>query len=227
MPANLPTGLKVTVSPGLRARTSQFLLVGSLSVLTSMTTGAIAPAQAQLFNSPVDRLPTAERVTLRSGKPVVTGQNGSYVAKLLVTASPDVVWSVLTDHNNYSRFLPNVASSKVLQSNGNRKIVEQVDERQIFLMNVRSRLRSAVTETKKQRIDFRLINGDLKELQGSWQIEPVAPYRGAKPNQILITQEVKAQPKSGTPKGTFYNIFKSSLAETMNAFRQEIGRRSR
>ncbi|MGH2413795.1 MAG: SRPBCC family protein [Microcystaceae cyanobacterium] len=192
-----------------------------------MATIAVTPSvSAELFNSPVDKLPVAERVKLRNGQALVTGEKGKYTAKVLVTASPDIAWEVLTDYDNFSKFLPNTVSGKVLTVNGNQKVVEQVDTRQVFLMNVQSRIRSAITETAKSRIDFRQIDGDLQSLDGYWQIEPVALYSGAKANQVLITQVVDAQPKSGTPKGIFYDLFKNSLGEIMTAIKKEVDRRT-
>lgn len=192
-----------------------------------MATIAVAPSvRAGLFNSPVDQLPVSERVKLRNGQVLVTGEKGKYTAKILVTGSPDLAWEVLTDYDNFSKFLPNTVSGKVITVNGNQKVVEQVDTRQVFLMNVQSRIRSATTETPKSRIDFRQIDGDLQSLEGYWKIEPVAPYSGAKANQVLITQVVDAQPKSGTPKKIFYSLFKDSLGEIMIAIRKEVDRRT-
>ncbi|NMG07047.1 SRPBCC family protein [Brasilonema sp. UFV-L1] len=200
------------------------LFAGYFSVIVTI---AVTPSvSAELFNSPVDKLPVAERVKLRNGQALVTGEKGKYTAKVLVTASPDIAWEVLTDYDNFSKFLPNTVSGKVLTVNGNQKVVEQVDTRQVFLMNVQSRIRSAITETAKTRIDFRQIDGDLQSLDGYWKIEPVAPYSGAKANQVLITQVVDAQPKSGTPKGIFYNLFKDSLAKIMIAIKKEVDRRT-
>ncbi len=195
--------------------------------ISVMATIAVAPsACAELFNSPVDQLPVSERVKLRNGQVLVTGEKGKYTAKVLLTASPDIAWEVLTDYDHFSKFLPHTVSAKVISVNGNQKVVEQVDTRQVFLMNVQSRIRSATTETPKSRIDFRQIDGDLQSLEGYWKIEPVAPYSGAKANQVLITQVVDAQPKSGTPKKIFYNLFKDSLGEIMIAIRKEVDRRT-
>lgn len=206
-------------------RFSNRLFAGCLFVITFVASTLPIPTYAQLFNSPVDRLPVAERVALREGKALVTGENGKYIAKILVTASPETVWGVLTDYNNFPKFLPNVVSSQILQKNGNRKVVEQVDARQVLLMNVRSRLRMENVETHKTRIDFKLIEGDLKQLKGYWLLEPVSAYPGAKSTQILVTQQVEVQPTSATPKGIFNNIFKESLQSTLQAISKEIGRR--
>lgn len=196
-----------------------------LSVLAFMATLSIMPAQADLFDGPVDRLPVAERVALREGKIVVTGSEGQYVGKVLVTASPEVVWSVLTDYDNFYKFLPNVISSQVLETNGNRKIVEQVSNRQVLVVKVKSRVRTENTETNRERIDFRLIEGDLQQLQGYWKIEPVSVYPGAEPTQILITQTLEVQPKSGTPKDIFYAIFKKAMGDNLKAIQKQVNQR--
>ncbi|MCU0518154.1 MAG: SRPBCC family protein [Oscillatoria sp. Prado101] len=202
------------------------LIAGCLSVLAGMATVPAVPVRAGLFDGPVDRLPVEERVALRNGKTVVTGVEGNYVGKVLVTAKPDVVWSVLTDYENFPKFLPNVVSTKIVGANGNRKVVEQVSERQVFLVSVTSRVRTENTETEKQRIDFRLVDGDLKELQGFWLIEPVSEIPGREQTQVLITQEVQAKPKGGTPEGMFYDIFKGAIEGNLKAIQKEVNKRS-
>jgi ribosome-associated toxin RatA of RatAB toxin-antitoxin module len=199
----------------------------SLAVLGSvlMSLSSISSVRAELFNGPVDRLPAIERDALRKGRVVVNGDLGKYEAKVLVQASPKAVWSVLTDYANLSKFIPNLASSKVLENKGNRKVIEQIDSRQVFLINVRSRTKLAIQETFQKQINFQMVDGDLESLQGYWKMELVSTYPGAKPTQVLITHNVNAQPKSSVPQSTFYDIFKGSLSETLAAVSSEIKRR--
>jgi ribosome-associated toxin RatA of RatAB toxin-antitoxin module len=200
----------------------QVLLVNVSVLLISM------PAfSSGLFNSTVDQLPTEQRNLLRQGQPLITGEQGKYTARVLLNTSQDLAWDVLTDYSNIAKFMPNVVSSTVLSANGNQKVIEQVDARQVFLITVRSRIRSAITETAKSRIDFRQIEGDLKSMTGYWVVEPIAPFRGAKPNQVLITQVIEVTPQSGTPKEIFYSIFRSSLGENLSAIRREVTRRTK
>jgi ribosome-associated toxin RatA of RatAB toxin-antitoxin module len=204
-----------------------YLVAGSICVIHAI---AFSPAtSAKLFDSPIDQLPVSQRVTLKNGKSVVTGEKGNYTARVLVTASPNTAWSVLTDYVSLSKFIPNMVSSKVISANGNQKLVEQVDKRQIFVTTIKSRIRLAIVETAKSRIDFRSVDNDSQGVQsmvGYWKIEPVAAYSGAKTNQVLITQVVEVKPKSGTPEDIFYNVFKSSLEQTMKATGKEVIRRS-
>jgi ribosome-associated toxin RatA of RatAB toxin-antitoxin module len=180
------------------------------------------PVRAALFDGPVDRLPAIERDSLRNGQTVVTGEKGKYVARVLVTASPDAVWRVLTDYANLYKFIPNMTSSKILESYGNRKVIEQVDTRQVFIVSIVSRTKLAIEETDRKQIDFRLIDGDLSKMEGYWKMEPVSSIPNRPANQVLITYTVNAQPSDSTPADAFYGIFKDALNDTLQAIKNEI-----
>jgi ribosome-associated toxin RatA of RatAB toxin-antitoxin module len=209
--------------------TIQFKPIGrwlaGVTMLGLVSIAGMAPVRADsgLFNSPVDQLPAATRTILKSGSSVVTGEKGKYVAQVLVTGSMDTAWSVLTDYNNAARFLPNVESNKVVETRKDTKIVEQVSFQQVFLFTIKSRVKLLLTESNRQRIDFKLQDSDqLQSMTGYWKIEPIEPYQGATPTQVLITQVVESQPKSGTPRQTFYDIFKNTLSKTMSAIGREM-----
>ena len=180
------------------------------------------PAHADLFDGPVDRLPSIQRDSLRKGQTVVTGDRGKYVARVLVTASPDAVWRVLTDYGNLYKFIPNMSSSKILENRGDRKVIEQVDSRQVFLVPIVSRTKLAITETNRRQIDFRLIDGDLAKMEGYWKIEPVSTVPRRPPTQVLITYSINAQPNGSTPADAFYSIFKDALGDTLQAIKKEV-----
>ena len=188
----------------------------------------VLPVRAALFDGSVDRLPSSvERDSLRKGQTVVTGEQGKYVARVLVTASPQIVWQTLTDYANLYKFIPNMASSKILESRGNRKVIEQVDSRQVFLISITSRTKLAIQETAQKQIDFRLIDGDLAKMEGYWKIEPVSTAPRRPPTQVLITYTVNAQPNSSTPADAFYSIFKEALGGTLQAIKQEVNNRNK
>ncbi len=187
---------------------------------------ATIPAKAELFNSALDRLPATERVALRQGKSLVTGSNGKYIGKVLVRATPATAWQVLTDYNNFYRFLPNVVSSKLVQNDRDRKVFEQVQLVRVFVITKKARVRIAVKETYPKQIAFSLVEGDLKSLQGAWRIEPVSPYPGAPPNQVLIVHQVNADPGAIAARGVFYSVYKNTLENTMVALKKEVEKRS-
>jgi len=156
---------------------------------------------------------------------VVTGEKGKYVARVLVDAPVDKVWKVLTDYPNFYKFIPNMISSKILEDRGDRKVIEQVDSRQVFVITVVSRTKLAIQETDRKQIDFRLIDGDLSQMEGYWKIEPVSSVPRQAPNQILITYTVNAQPDKSAPADAFYGIFKDALGDILQAIKTEIKKR--
>jgi Polyketide cyclase / dehydrase and lipid transport len=202
------------------------LFTVSISAIALNISMAAIPTKAELFNSTLDRLPVQERVALRQGQSLVTGSNGKYTGKLLVTASVDTAWRVLTDYNNFYRFLPNVASSKLVQNDRDRKVFEQVQVIHAFVITKKSRVRIAVKETYPKQIAFSLVEGNLKSLQGSWRIEPISPYPGAPPNQVLIVHQVNADPGAIATRGLFYSVYKDTLENTLVGLKKEIERRS-
>ncbi len=178
-----------------------------------------------LFDGPVDRLPPIQRDRLRRGLVVVTGSQGQYTARVLVTATLPQVWAVLTDYDNLAKFIPNMAVSRIVQDQGDRKVVEQVDRRQVFLVNVVSRTVLDISEERLSKVSFRLAEGDLETLTGTWQIEPVSFVPRQPPTQVLITHTVTVQPKANVPADTFFEIFEASLADTLRAIAKEVQRR--
>lgn len=178
-----------------------------------------------LFDGPVDRLPPIERAKLREGQVVITGSNGKYTARVLISGTLPQVWAVLTDYANLSKFIPNMTVSRVLEDKGSEKVVEQVDSRQVLVVRVVSRTVLAIREENLRKINFRLTDGDLPSLEGSWQIDPVAFVPRTPPTQVLITHTVAVQPPVNVPASTFYEIFSASLKDTLSAIAREVKRR--
>lgn len=162
-------------------------------------------AQVTLLENSLNNLSTQERDSLRQGKPVVSGENGDYTARILLNATPSQAWAVITDYNNYSHFMPNVTASTVIESNGNNYIFEEVNRFNVApLINVTERTRLAITEIPQSSLQFQMVKGKLKRLQGSWNIQPIANYPGIATTQVLLTHKMQAQPKSKTSKSVFY-----------------------
>lgn len=174
-----------------------------------------------------DQLSASERDRLCARQPIVTGQSGHYVGWVLTSASPETVWAVLTDYANFSQLLPSVVDSQVLKAEGSRKVVEQLDVRRVLFTEVKSRVCTENIENPPDRIDFRLIDGDLDRLEGNWKIYLAEPADSAKRQvpQVLITQTVDVEASVGLFEGLFHPIFQSSLKENLAAIQHEAERR--
>lgn len=190
------------------------LLVSIFSAIALTTTiGLVSPLSTQAANSPIAQLSTQEQTTLRSGRVSLTGENGRYTCRVLVTAPVAIVWKLLTDYNNFENYFPNVASSQILEAKGNRKVFEQVYLIQALIFSKRSRVRIASTETYPRQIDFNLVEGDVNALKGTWRLEPVSSDR------VLVTHQVTVDPGSDN-RALFFGIYEDTLEKTLQAVKQ-------
>ena len=196
-------------------------------IVTCVLTVFVPDTVAKLFDGPVDKLPVAQRVALREGKVILTGEQGKYICRILVNANLDSTWQVLTDYENFEEFLPGVAESELIQTNGDRKIVQQINQVKTLIFTTQARVRLAITESYPQQIAFSFVDGDLDSLEGTWLLEPVSPSPSAPPNQVLITHQVNVEPNTMSGKSFFYNIYESTLEKTLAAIADEAEARYR
>lgn len=210
------------------------LFISGISTIALMS--AIAPnaaISAELVNVGISHLtsayPTPEHSTPEHSTPeqlaaqdgvTVTGENGQYTGQVTANGAIDTAWNVLTDYNNFKNFFPGVTESKLLETHGNQKVFEQVNVYRVLLFTRRSRVVIAATESYPRQIAFSVVQGDVRSLQGTWQLQAIAPH------QVRVTYQVAVEPKSSSTRSLFFSIYKNSLENTLAAIKQEIERRS-
>ena len=94
----------------------------------------------------------------------------------MITTTIDNAWQVLTDYENFAEFLPGVKSSELIESNGDRKVFEQINNIKTFVFSIESRVQVATVESYPEQIAFKAVDGDLETMNGTWKLEPVSPY---------------------------------------------------
>jgi len=197
----------------------------SLAIAT-LTLNSGAPAHADLFDTPLSPLPVAERVALREGQPVLTEvAEGRYIARILIEAPVESVWDVLTDYGNYDEFLPNVVSSEITSSEGSQKTVEQVSIGRAFVFSKQARSLSEIREQALQRIDFRLLEGDLKVSQGNWKLDAFSTSLSGPDDRVLVTYSIEIDPGKTFSRGIFFNVFEEAIVDTLDAVAAEVTNR--
>ncbi len=180
----------------------------------------VLPAETYLARlSPTDWAKLTRREVL------LWGGQGQYEVMAATTVDGDTAWAVLTDYGNFARFLPTVAKSRVIEADGPRTIVEQVDRRRILLSTIESVVRTENLEIDQQQISFRLLQGNLQHMYGHWRLDQVTPPSSVTP-LLLVSQQVHAEADVGPFKAMFYTLFETSLVETIQAIRQEMERRT-
>jgi len=84
---------------------------------------------------------------------------------------PRTVWNVITDYDHLARFIPYMSSSRVLQRDADRVIVEQTGELVFLFFRQPVEAKLAVVESPPTRVTARAIGGNLKELDGRYTVE--------------------------------------------------------
>jgi ribosome-associated toxin RatA of RatAB toxin-antitoxin module len=130
---------------------------------------------------------------------------------LPIEAEAELVWKLLTDYEHMAEFLPHMTKCKVVQQDGDTFTVEQVYRQ--FLISMKLLL--SIRHNYPNRIDFKLVGGNMKKYDGHWSIEP------HNPGGTLLKLEVDVQPGFFAPRGIASWILKKELPEGMLAIREK------
>ncbi|WOD38588.1 SRPBCC family protein [Nodosilinea sp. E11] len=180
----------------------------------------IQPAEAYLA-----KLTEADWAVLAKRNVLVKGGKGQYGIMVATSVPHALAWTVLTDYNNFYKFLPTVTQSRVVEVDGDRTVVEQVDRRRVLLTTMESKVLTENLELDGQQISFRLLEGNLEYMYGHWRIDTTPTQLGSDVG-CLLSQQVRAEADVGPFKSMFYNLFEASLVDTIKALRSEMERRA-
>lgn len=162
-----------------------------------------------------------EKTDLKPGQVILKGQKGNYLGQVVATGNIDTAWEVLTDYDEFENFLPNIAASKIISEDGDRIIFEQVNVVDLWLFQQEFTVQIEAIKTKPSKVDFKIVDGDLKKLIGRWLLKETSP------GKILVIHAVEVEPGADTEKPFFYGVYESSLEETLQAIALEITKRSK
>ena len=172
------------------------------------------------ISKPLNSLSSQQKANLEEGMVVLQGSKGNYLGQVLATGDINTAWEVITDYNNFARFLPNVASSKIITEENDRVVFEQVNVVDLWLFEQEFQVEIEANKKKPTQIDFKIVDGDLKKLVGRWEISDFESDR------VMVSHKVEVEPGSNTEKPFFYGVYESSLEDTLKAIALEIDRRS-
>ncbi|KAG6550047.1 hypothetical protein Mapa_008561 [Marchantia paleacea] len=146
-----------------------------------------------------------------------TGSNQRKItAKILIRATLEDVWAILTDYERLADFIPGLAVSEMLEKRGNGARLFQVGEQDIAL-GVKFKAKAVVDCEEKpsevhpnlvrRDIDFNTIEGDFQIFKGTWRIEQVGgpstfttqTVGGRKEHRTFLYYILDVQPKIWLP----------------------------
>lgn len=99
------------------------------------------------------------------------GEGITIQASADVEADPRTVWNVITDYDHLARFIPFMRSSRVVQRDEQRVIVEQAGELDAILFKQPLYVTLSVVESAPGRVLARAVGGNVKEMEGLYVVE--------------------------------------------------------
>jgi len=156
--------------------------------------------------------PSATDVTVQTEK--LGGQQRRILAFTDISASADQVWQVLTDYDNLASFIPNLASSKRLSHPDGGIRLEQMGAQCFLNIKFCARVVLDMVETFPQELRFSMVEGDFRQFEGKWTLEPVA---GAAGPMVRLGYDLVIQPPRAMPVGLIERHIRQDLSRNLRA----------
>lgn len=127
----------------------------------------------------------------------------------------DLIWTVITDYENLSCFIPNLASSRLLWRRGRQVGLEQVGCQQFCGLRFSARVELELVEQREDGVlRFRMTQGDFRRFEGAWTVS-------RDPMGARLLYELTVQGRPGMPIGLIEQRLREDLSANLRAVQQE------
>lgn len=193
------------------------LIVSFLAVMSSLT-----PAQEHWPGALDPIRPDEETMArLRQGEVLVENilmdeSGGAARVQALFEASPEAIWGVVGSCESNFRFVDGLKECQVLAADERYARTRQVVKKNWFTPRLEY-VFEAVREPYSRMV-FRLLEGDLRRMEGSWRFEPL---EGG--GYTLVTHEIQVQPKLPSPRWLVRRTMKNDMPDMLACLRALAG----
>ncbi len=126
------------------------------------------------------------------------------------------IWSVLTDYDHLSEFIPNLSSSSVISRKGDCVHLKQVGSQEFFGFRFSAQVHLELNEDRSAGVlRFHLIKGDFRRFEGSWRIRELAGGSGS-----CLLYELTVQGCIGMPVALIEQHLREDLSNNLLAVEQ-------
>ncbi|MEZ5498679.1 MAG: SRPBCC family protein [Steroidobacteraceae bacterium] len=147
------------------------------------------------------------------------GRSGRARAAIMIDASPAQIWRIMTDCAAAPEFVPRLTRCTVIEHVPEKgfDIIQHEVRYAWFLPRVRYTFRADYV--LNQRIDFRRIGGDLRNMQGTWLLR-TDEHR---PARTLVRYQVELDTGFWLPHSLIERSLRRDLPDTLRALRKRAG----
>jgi len=124
----------------------------------------------------------------------------------------DKVWQVITDYEHLSDFIPSLTTSKILSHTDGRIRLEQIGAQCFLKIKFCARVVLEMTESFPNKVGFSMQEGDFKQFEGAWHLQPTADQQATLLSYDLFVKPPKAMPVALIERHIRHNLTTNLLA---------------
>lgn len=139
-------------------------------------------------------------------------------ARVELPVAQATAWSVLTDYENYPRFISTMNESRIVERSPYGKVVDQKGTFGFLFFTQSVEVRLLVAELPPSVVAARLVSGNFRDLQGRYELQPIA-------NGTRLLYQGRFLPDFDLPPLIGMSIVHSALQRNFSEMVEEILRR--
>lgn len=143
------------------------------------------------------------------------------LATVTIPQPVEQVWQVITDYEHLADFVPNLTSSKLLPSSPDRITLEQIGSQCFLRFKFCARVVLEMTESFPHELEFTMQEGDFKQFEGAWKLQPTADAQG-NPQSTQLSYELSVKPPRAMPASLIERHICHNLTLNLLAIRQRV-----
>lgn len=138
------------------------------------------------------------------------------VARIIIPAPLEVVWTVITDYEKLPEFIPDMKLSKVIERKDSETILLQQGESRFLMFHFNVEVIIKLIEQRYHNIEFDLVSGDFDYFEGEWKIESIGD------KETMLTYTLIAHPGFYAPKWVVRYMLKRDIPLRLKALRERV-----
>lgn len=151
-------------------------------------------------------------VTIQTEK--LEGQQRRILAFTDIPYTAEQVWQVLTDYDNLATFIPNLSCSQRLSHPDGGIRLEQIGSQCFLNIKFCARVVLDMVEAFPKELRFSMVEGDFRQFEGCWTLEPVAEAQG---NIVRLGYDLLIRPPRAMPVGLIERHIRHDLTRNLKA----------
>lgn len=161
--------------------------------------------------------PAAEAIHVEAAR---SGTAVAVSAQAILKVPPAIIWSTLTDYERLPEFIPGMKKSRIIERRGPAAIVEQDGEAGLLFFRIPIHVVVESAEYPPHLITIHVVRGNLRQLQGSYQIE-----QGASAGEHVLRWSGVIEADTVLPAFITVPLMRASIEDQFTGMVREIRRR--